>query len=310
VSGNQLYFHAVKGLYDDGHAILSKTTLDKSKYIVASADMRAYCSSGTAGCWAGIALINEESNYRGLYIGTQPGGHVQVQRLAPCNSQQTAITFAANTWQNLAVEYRGPQNGWSYYVNGQRISSTAALDPAGVENFVTNGVELSQPNNTDTVLLANPRIGIYTNTNQAGAYIEGGVKNINVKVLNKVTPVSASASSSYQSPSLAIDSNLSTAWIANGGGSQWIEIDLGVSKEIHKIRLLTEQSVTVNTVHNIYVGAAPAPTVLATTFSGITSTGQWLDKTFLPNPVVGRYVRILTPTSSSWRAWREIEIYE
>lgn len=312
VSGNQMYFHGVKGPNDDGHAILSKATFDKSKIIIASADIRAYCSNGSGGCWAGIAIITEESNYRGLYLGSIPGGQVQIQRLAPCNAQQTSNFYPANTWQNLTVEYNGPRNSWSYYINGQRIQSTSALSPAGLNNFVNNGIENSQANNTDVVLLENPRVGIYTNANQLGTFVEGGVKNLIVKELNKITPFSASASSTYgsQLPKLAIDNDPNTAWISGTGGSQWIEIDLGSVKEIHKIRLLTEQSITENTEHKIFTGTSPSPTNLSDTISGITSTAQWIEKNFLPTPLVARYIKIETSISSSWRAWREIEIYE
>lgn len=49
VAGNQMYFHAVKGPLDDGHAIISRDTFDRGRYIIASADIRAYCSNGSAG---------------------------------------------------------------------------------------------------------------------------------------------------------------------------------------------------------------------------------------------------------------------
>lgn len=311
VSGNQMYFHGANGPYDDGHAILSRDTFDKAKYVVATADIRAYCSNGSSGCWAGIAIINQESNYRGLYLATTPGGQASVNRLAPCNEQSSGQSVAANTWQTLTVEYHGPEGGrWSYYLNGARIQSTSAVTPAGFPGFVIGGIESSASGNTDVALTSNPRLGIYTNANFQNGYVEGGIRNVNVRVLAEMPIASATASSSYLPAYYAIDGDPNTAWVANTGGSQWIEVDLGTVRMIRKIRLLTEQSYTEHTVHQIYVGSSPAPGTLALTFSGVTSTAQWLDHTFVSSPPSGRYVRIVTPTSNSWRAWREIEVYQ
>lgn len=311
ISGNQMYFHGAKGAYDDGHAILTRDALDRTKYIIASADIRAYCSNSSSGCFAGIALINQEHNYRGLYLVSQPGNTVAVNRLAPCNNQTSGSTFSANTWQKLTVEYRGPEGGtWSYYINGQRVSDTSPVDPVGLANFVVSGIERTATGNTDLVLSGNPRVGLYTNAVSAGGYIEGGIANVSAITLSKITPSSASASSNSAAAGNAIDNNVSNSWGATTGGAQWIEIDLGSSKTIRKIRLLTEQTPAGTTSHEIYVGASPAPTTLVKTISGYTNTAQWLDETFVSSPPAGRYVRIYTPTSPSWRAWREIEVFE
>lgn len=98
--------------------------------------------------------------------------------------------------------------------------------------------------------------------------------------------------------------------MANGGGEQWIELDLGSSHTMRKIRLLTEQSGSDFTEHKVYVGNTTPPTNLVATFTGTAVTNQWLDKTFISNPPIRQYVRIVTPTSNSWRAWRDIAVYE
>ena len=120
----------------------------------------------------------------------------------------------------------------------------------------------------------------------------------------------AYASSSYYPASNAFDGSEVRFWVANGGGEQWIELDLGSSHTVRKIRLLTEQSGSDFTEHNVYVGNTTPPTNLVATFTGTTVTNQWLDKTFTSNPPTGQYVRIVTPTSNSWRAWRDIAVYE
>ncbi len=305
IASNQMGFHGAKGSNDDGHAILSRDTFDRSKYIIASTDIRAYCSNSSSGCFAGIALINEESNYRGLYLRTDASNTVSVVRLAPCNLQSTGQSFGANTWQTLTVEYRGPEGGkWSYYINGQRVNDTT-----GEANFVVSGIESSDTGNTDVALTSDPRIGLYTTSSVTDGYVEGAIANVSAITLTKVTPFGASASSNSAAAGGAIDENPSSAWIASSDGSQWIEIDLGASVTIRKVRLLTEQTPSGNTVHEVYVGASPAPTTLVKTFAGTTATEQWLDETFVNSPPTGRYLRILSPTSPSWRAWREIEIY-
>lgn len=310
IGNNQMYFHGAVGAYDQGHAILSSDTLDRSKYIIASADIRAYCSNSSSGCYAGIALINQESNYRGLYLTTAANSTVNVGRLGPCNEQSTGQSFGANTWQTLTVEYRGPEGGqWSYYINGQRVNDTSAVNPSGLANFVVSGIESSNTGNTDLALTSDPRIGLYTNSNVSGGYVEGAIANVSAITLTKVTPSGATASSNSAAAGDAIDNNSGTAWIAASSGSQWIEIDLGASITVRKVRLLTEQSPSGSTVHEIYLGASPAPTTLVKTFTGTTTTGQWLDETFVTSAPAGRYLRIFTPASPSWRAWREIEIY-
>lgn len=310
IASNQMYFHGAVGTYDQGHAILSRDTLDRSKYIIASADIRAYCSNSSSGCYAGIALINQESNYRGLYLTTAASSTVNIGRLGPCNEQSTGQSFGANTWQTLTVEYRGPEGGkWSYYINGQRVNDTTAVNPTGLANFVVSGIESSDTGNTDLALTSDPRIGLYTNSNVSGGYVEGAIANVSAITLTKITPSGASASSNSAAAGDAIDNSAGTSWIASSSGSQWIEIDLGASTTVRKVRLLTEQSPSGSTVHEIYLGSSPAPTTLVKTFTGTTTTGQWLDETFVTSPPTGRYLRILTPTSPSWRAWREIEIY-
>lgn len=195
-------------------------------------------------------------------------------------------------------------------MNGTRVPSTIPVSPSNGPNAVLQGREGPAPGNTDTTLSADPRIGIYTNTNLNGGFVEGGIADVRVHTLDLGSPVGATASSSYYPAGHAIDRNPGSFWVANTGGSQWIEIDLGSVIAIRKIRLLTEQSGgAYETLHQVLVGTSPAPTGLSVTFAGVTTTGSWLDHTFVDAAVEGRYVRIQSPTSQSWRAWREIEVY-
>lgn len=98
--------------------------------------------------------------------------------------------------------------------------------------------------------------------------------------------------------------------MANSAGEQWRELDLGSSRAARKIRLITEQSESDFTEHKVYVGNTTPPTNLVATCTETTVTSQWLDKPFARNLPVGQYVRIATPTSKSWVAWRDITVYK
>ncbi|MDH5507453.1 MAG: amidohydrolase family protein [Anaerolineae bacterium] len=97
-------------------------------------------------------------------------------------------------------------------------------------------------------------------------------------------------------------------WSAGNFSPQWIEIDLGAPASIQEIRLLTSQSPTGKTTHQIW-GRGPntAPKQLHS-FHAATGDHEWLR--YSPaEPWDGiQYIKIETVESPSWVAWREIEI--
>ncbi len=105
----------------------------------------------------------------------------------------------------------------------------------------------------------------------------------------------------------AIDGRSQTTWNAGGGPPARLAIDLGAETSVASIRLLTEQTPSGRTVHQIRVIDAGS-TRLVHVFDGETRSGQWL--TFMPEvPLRGvRIVLIETLESPSWVAWREVEI--
>ncbi len=126
---------------------------------------------------------------------------------------------------------------------------------------------------------------------------------------------SARASKAAQSaPEGAVDGNLETFWGAGDFAPQWIEVDLGAPYGIAEIRMLTEGS-NGETVHRV-LGKGPGTGgayVLLHTFSGFTTTLQWLTYT-PPTPWSAvQFVRVetvgsLSGESPSWISWREIEV--
>jgi hypothetical protein len=107
--------------------------------------------------------------------------------------------------------------------------------------------------------------------------------------------------STFDSIYLSLD-----VWNAGHGAPAWIEYDLGSTKTLTSIRLTTEQSPEGNAVHRIYAGDTPAPTTLVGTILGY---GRTLEPLAAELGGSARYVRVLTESSPSWVAWREVEIY-
>jgi hypothetical protein len=128
----------------------------------------------------------------------------------------------------------------------------------------------------------------------------------------KLSPMAVTASASYSGmgPTKATDGQVSTFWNAGSSGTQWIQLDLGRTISVRKIRLMTAQSPAGYTNHVITAGQDPTSLHAVTSFAGNTSDSQWLEyangATNLGNV---RYIRITTTQSPSWIAWREIELY-
>ena len=174
-----LAVHAGTTPYDGGFALFSGATFDRSKYITATANLRMYCLNNADGCFAGLTLLASENDYREIGLISLGGqANVRTVRLAPCegenlvNASGQTLTFGANTWVTLRIDYLGPEGGgWKYQVNGQ-----PAMLQAG--NTFVEG-----PTYYNSALAANPRLGIYF-TAPSGLYSEGGIDDVNVYVLD------------------------------------------------------------------------------------------------------------------------------
>jgi len=123
--------------------------------------------------------------------------------------------------------------------------------------------------------------------------------------------VTASATYSGSSPGYAMDGSSSTLWNSGGFGPQWIQIDLGKTAAIRKIKLQVAQSPSGNTVHEIAVGQNPNSLTKVDTLRLYTSDGQWIESKDLAGDGGNvRYIRVTTTSSPSWIAWKEIQIQQ
>jgi len=126
----------------------------------------------------------------------------------------------------------------------------------------------------------------------------------------KIVPTSATASGSAPEslPKLVFDGDPNTKWNAGSYAPSWIQLDLGQTVTISKVRLNVSQDPPGPTTHKISGGATPDGLTLIGTLDGNTTDDQWLELNQPANNV--RYVKIETLKSTSWVAWREIEIYK
>jgi F5/8 type C domain len=132
----------------------------------------------------------------------------------------------------------------------------------------------------------------------------------------RLVPIAVTASSTYSTSSVtnAVDGNLDNYWSSSGFPAQWIQLDLGRSVAVAKIRLLTGQSPGGITSHTIAVGQNPSNLRNIAVVNGNTTDNQWLEHSGdgLNGDKLGnvRFIRVTTTQSPSWVGWREIEIYQ
>ncbi|MCM2315918.1 MAG: discoidin domain-containing protein [Thermoanaerobaculia bacterium] len=119
----------------------------------------------------------------------------------------------------------------------------------------------------------------------------------------------ATASSSYPGlpPSLAVDGNSGTQWSAGNFPVQWIQVDVGQTRYLTKVRLLVSQFPNGATTHEVWAGDSEAALRRISVISGPTVSPQWLEARIDQD---ARFVRIVTTSSPSWVGWFEIVPYE
>jgi hypothetical protein len=123
----------------------------------------------------------------------------------------------------------------------------------------------------------------------------------------RLTIRAATASNSTESAAFVFDHDPQKPWNSGGSAPGWIQLDLGQSTTITKVRLLTAQNPAGPTSHQILGGLTPDSLTPIGTLDGDTADSQWLE---LQAKDQVRYLKIVTVKSPSWVAWGEIEVYE
>ncbi|MEW6093020.1 MAG: discoidin domain-containing protein [Chloroflexota bacterium] len=128
--------------------------------------------------------------------------------------------------------------------------------------------------------------------------------------LSDLQPVTVTASSSLpDAPAVnAVDGSPDTVWNSGADPDQWIQLDLGTPTTIQAIRLLVSQYPAGDTVHQIWAGADPDNLTLLHEFRGFTNDGDLLEFIPIIPPTNIQFIKIITTQSTSWVAWREIEV--
>lgn len=118
-----------------------------------------------------------------------------------------------------------------------------------------------------------------------------------------------SASSSFTPITNVSDANPSTAWNSGGPAPAWIQLDLNRNVVPSRVRLHTEQYPPGNVTHTITGVLSNGATVNLASYAGYMSNSVWLEIN-IPYSIPVRYLRIATSQSSSWVAWKDIEVIE
>jgi predicted amidohydrolase YtcJ len=120
--------------------------------------------------------------------------------------------------------------------------------------------------------------------------------------------VTASASLPAEPPQHAVDGDPETSWISGDDVEQWIQLDLGRPVAVAMIRLIVAQYPAGPTVHTVWAGSSGDDLVRVHVLEGITTDGDVLELAAPDELGPIRVVRVVTTTSPSWVAWREIEV--
>jgi len=126
--------------------------------------------------------------------------------------------------------------------------------------------------------------------------------------LTSQATISASAFLPESPAAYAIDGDIETIWNSGSGPRQWIRFEFAVPRSISAIRLTVSQFPAGYSVHRVWDGDTEDTVQMLYEFGGNTQDGQILEIQF-PAPIENvRILYVITTESSSWVAWREIEV--
>lgn len=125
--------------------------------------------------------------------------------------------------------------------------------------------------------------------------------------LTETATVTASQFLPDEPPIAAIDGG-SAQWGSGADAPQYLEVSLASPSTVDEIRLTVAQYPEGLTRHEVWIRGVGGPMQLAHTFEGSTSEGDIL--VFEPETALDSVetVRVVTVSSPSWVAWREVSI--
>lgn len=139
-----------------------------------------------------------------------------------------------------------------------------------------------------------------------------------VLVSERLDPEAYTASGTYEGfvPYRAFDGeevDWYDYWNAGDYAPQWVEVDLGRTEAVTRIRLVVAMLPDSDATHEVWVSNQPiqADTFQAMklhTFAGPLTDRQVLERR-LEAPQAARYVQVRTTSSQSWVAWMEVQVF-
>jgi hypothetical protein len=138
--------------------------------------------------------------------------------------------------------------------------------------------------------------------------VSGVDAQINCSNVSFEMPATSSTTYSNETPNRAFDGDLTTNWSATEH-TGWIMVDLQNKVTVDSLKLYVNQYYEGNTVHEIKVSEDLVNWTLVETITSFTSNNQILTVVFHPALTNVQGVMINTPSSNSWVAWFEIEVY-
>jgi hypothetical protein len=203
------------------------------------------------------------------------------------------------------AEPAAPATGATVWT-GRRPAVPAA--PAAAQQAAAAPAAVARAARVPRWVLAVGGAGLFVGVVALGALAVLGNQVSNL-ALNR--PVTASASLPDGPVEAAVDgiSNVDRIWNSGADAPGWIRVDLGGPSTITGLRLTVAQYPAGDTRHRVLGRADEASeAILLHEFAGPTADKDVLEVTL--DPPVGniRFVTVETITSSSFVAWREIEV--
>lgn len=153
--GDRHHFQHTSSIYAEGFALLSKERFELGEKLTATLDADL---APVHGSFIGVSLINNENDYREVALNQYYPDKLGVFLYAPCRLQLLK-DVPLNGRYVLSISHTA--SGWEYLVNGEVI------------HF--------EPHTPDSILLKNPRVGIYiVNEKKDGSIVSGNLYDVKV----------------------------------------------------------------------------------------------------------------------------------